>query len=394
MSCCLNRLRKRWTRCGRWSSWRWSRSESWRLRCWSTSVWAITGGMRSETFRMRTSPMQRMFLVVLVFGSMAACSRTVPANVAAAVNGRAITYAELDKQYQSNFAAPTEPPSDDQLQIQKLEVLRTLIDDEIMLQRAEKQGLMATDADVEAKFNELKAPYTQEEFQKQLAARKMTVDDMKAQLKRDLSITKLFNKEITSHISISDKDVTEFYNSKKTSFNFPEPQVHLAQIFVTPNPDPNVRNLKNDKAQNDEQARKKMEMLVQRIRQGEDFAALAQNYSEDANSSPNGGDLGFVPESALEKANTEIHAAIQIAPAGQVTPVVKTAEGYRIFKIYSKEPAGQRELTDPRVQQNIRETLINRKDQLLRAAYYEVARDEAQVVNYLAQAVAQTKDGK
>ncbi len=77
-----------------------------------------------------------------------------------------------------------------------------------------------------------------------------------------------------------------------------------------------------------------------------------------------------------------------------MTPVVKTAEGYRVFKIYSKEPAGQRELTDPRVQQNIRETLINRKDQLLRAAYYEVARDEAQVVNYLAQTVAQTKDEK
>jgi peptidyl-prolyl cis-trans isomerase SurA len=222
----------------------------------------------------------------------------------------------------------------------------------------------------------------------------MTVDDMKAQLKRDLSITKLFNKEITSHISISDKDVTDFYNANKSSFNFPEPQVHLAQIFVSPMPDTNVRNLKNDKAQNDEQARKKIEMLVARLKQGEDFVTLAQNFSEDATTAPNGGDLGFVPESALEKSNTEIRAAIQTAPPGQVTPVVKTAEGYRIFKIYSKEPAGQRELTDPRVQQNIRETLINRKDQLLRAAYYEVARDEAQVVNYLAQAVAQTKDGK
>jgi peptidyl-prolyl cis-trans isomerase SurA len=280
------------------------------------------------------------------------------------------------------------------MEIQKLEVLRTLVDNEIMLQRAEKLGLMATDADVESRFAELKAPYTQEEFQKQLEARKMTVDDMKAQLKRDLSITKLFNKEITSHISISDKDVTDFYNTNKSSFNFPEPQVHLAQILVSPTPDPNVRNLKNDKAQNDEQARKKMEMLVARLKQGEDFVTLAQNFSEDPTTAPNGGDLGFVPESALEKANTEIHAAIQTAPAGQVTPVVKTAEGYRIFKIYSKEPAGQRELTDPRVQQNIRETLINRKDQLLRAAYYEVARDQAQVVNYLAQAVAQTKDGK
>ncbi len=114
------------------------------------------------------------------------------------VNGRAITYAELEKQYQSQFATPGERQSDDQVEIQKLEVLRTLIDGEIMLQRAEKQGLMATDADVEAKYNELKAPYTQEEFQKQLNARKMTAEDLKAQLRRDLSVAKLFNKEITS----------------------------------------------------------------------------------------------------------------------------------------------------------------------------------------------------
>jgi peptidyl-prolyl cis-trans isomerase SurA len=323
-----------------------------------------------------------------------ACKHAVSANVAATVNGRVITYADLDKQYQAQFMSSSEKPSSDQMEIQKLEVLRTLVDNEIMLQRAEKLGLMATDADVESRFAELRAPYTQEEFQKQLEARKMTVDDMKAQLKRDLSITKLFNNQITSHISISDKDVSDFYNANKSSFNFPEPQVHLAQILVSPMPDPNVRNLKNDKAQNDEQARKKMDMLVARLKQGEDFVTLAQNFSEDPTTAPNGGDLGFVPDSALEKANPEIRAAIQAAPAGSITPVVKTAEGYRIFKIYSKEPAGQRELTDPRVQQNIRETLINRKDQLLRAAYYEVARDEAQVVNYLAQAVAQTKDGK
>ncbi len=96
-------------------------------------------------------------------------------NVAATVNGRIITYADLDKQYQAQFMSSSEKPSSDQMEIQKLEVLRTLVDNEIMLQRAEKLGLMATDADVESRFAELKAPYTQEEFQKQLEARKMTV---------------------------------------------------------------------------------------------------------------------------------------------------------------------------------------------------------------------------
>ncbi|MGD0436271.1 MAG: peptidylprolyl isomerase [Bryobacteraceae bacterium] len=333
-------------------------------------------------------------LLTLLLLSMTGCKRATSENVAATVNGRAITYSDLDKQFQAQFTASAERPSDDQMVIQKLEVLRTLIDNEIMLQRAEKLGLMATDADVESRFAELKAPYTQEEFQRQLAARKMSADDMKAQIKRDLSVTKLINKEITSHISISDKDVTAFYNANKSSFNFPEPQVHLAQILVTPTPDPNVRNMKNDKAQNDDQARKKIDMLVARMRQGEDFGMLAQNFSEDPTSAPNGGDLGFVPDSALEKANPDIRKAIQAASPGQITGVVKAPEGYRVFKIYSKEPAGQRELTDPRVQQNIRETLLNRKDQLLRAAYYEVARDEAKVANYLATSISETKNKK
>jgi peptidyl-prolyl cis-trans isomerase SurA len=326
--------------------------------------------------------------------SISGCKRSVPDNVAATVNGRPITYADLDKQYQAQFVSSTDHPSEDQMMIQKLEVLRTLVDNEIMLQRAEKLGLMATDADVEARFAELKAPYTQEELQKQLASRKMSVEDMKAQLKRDLSITKLFNKEITSRISISDKDVRDFYNANKTSFNFPEPRIRLSQILVTPSPDPNVRNLKNDKAQNEEQARKKTEMIMARIKQGDDFGVLAQNFSEDPTTATNGGDLGYVPESSLDKADPEIRKAVQAASPGQVTPVVKTAEGYRVFKIISKEGSGQRELSDPRVQQNIHETLVNRKDQLLRAAYYEVARDEAKVVNYLAETTTQTQGKK
>jgi peptidyl-prolyl cis-trans isomerase SurA len=332
--------------------------------------------------------------VLAALAVLASCNRSATANVAATVNGRSITYAELEKQYQSQFASQGERPSDDQMTIQKLEVLRTLVDSEIMLQRAERMGLMAVDADVEAKFSELKAPYTQEEFQKQLNARTMTVEDLKAQLRRDLSVQKLFNKEITSRISIVDKDITDFYNANKASFNLAEPQIHMAQILVTPAPDPNVRNLKNDKAQTDEQARKKIANLSARIQQGEDFAMLAQNYSEDPNSAQAGGDLGFVPESALEKANAELRKTILTLRPGETTSALRTAEGYRILKVITKEPAGQRDLTDPKVQQTIRETLINRKDQLLKAAYYEVARNEAKVVNYFANNIVNNREKK
>lgn len=331
-------------------------------------------------------------LVAVAF--TAACTRTAPANVAAMVNGRAITYSDLEKRFQSEFATPTEHPSDDQVSIQRLEILRTLIDEEILVQRAERMGLMAVDSDVEAKFNELKAPYTQEEFQKQINARKITVEDLKNKLRRDLSVEKLFNKEIKSQINITDKDIFDFYNANKASFNLSEPQIHMAQILVTPGADPNVHNLKNDKATDDESALKKITSILARIKAGDDFAMLAQNYSEDPNSTQNGGDLGFIPESSLERANAELRKTVIALSPGQTTGVLRTPDGYRILKVISKEPAGQRELTDPKVQQTIRETLINRKDQLLKAAYYEVARNEAKVTDYFANRIIGNREKK
>lgn len=318
---------------------------------------------------------------------VAGCHKSAPTGVAATVNNRPITYAELEKNYKFQPMANPEGISEDEIQIQKLDLLRNLIDAEIMLQRAERLSLMVTDADVEAKFNELRAPYTKEDFDKQLASRNMTVADLKTQLRKDLSIQKLLNKEIASKINVTEADVKTFYNANQKGFNFAEPQFHLMQFVVTPTPDPAVRNLKNDKAQTDDQARKKIEAIQARMAQGEDFANLAQNYSEDPASTPNGGDLGFLPQSAFDKTNPELRKLVFSLQPGQMSPILHTQDGYRILKMISKEPAGQRDLNDPRVSQTIRERLINRKDQLLKTAYYEQARNEAKVVNYLAQSI-------
>ena len=95
------------------------------------------------------------------------CGGSVAPAVAATVNGRPVYYAEVDRAYKSQFPGTVEGENEDQIQLRRLEVLRSLIDNEVMLQRAEKQGLVATDADVDARLNELKAPYTKEEFEKE-----------------------------------------------------------------------------------------------------------------------------------------------------------------------------------------------------------------------------------
>jgi peptidyl-prolyl cis-trans isomerase SurA len=335
--------------------------------------------------------MKRHFAVLAAIAAsiaLASCKHAPPAGVAAEVNGHAITFDKLEKTYRTQYPQVPENANEDLVQSQKLELLGSLITNEIMLQRAEKLGLQAVDADVDAELAKMKAPYTKEEFEKQLADRHMTLDDLKTQLHQQLTVNKLIAKEITSHIVITDADVANFYNNNKASFNLAEPQIHLARIIVTPVPDANVRNLKNSKAQNETEAKQKITDIERRLKErGEDFAMLAQNFSEDANTAPNGGDMGFIPESTLEKANPDLRRMVMSLQPGGISPIIHTSDGYSILKLISKEPAGQRDLNDPRVQENIRENLRNSADQVLRNAYFEVARDASKVQNYFAESI-------
>jgi peptidyl-prolyl cis-trans isomerase SurA len=331
-----------------------------------------------------------LFPSLLVLSAFTGCNRNESSGDALArVNGEKILRSDVDKYYANQTAGSPQQPVGEQAASLRLNILKQLIDDEIMMQRARKLGLLATDEEVDAKFTEFKSPYTQEEFDKRLKEKNVTLDDFKRDLRRGLTVEKVFNKEVTSKINITDADITNYYNEHKAEFNLIEPQYHLAQIVVTTTPAP-VNNGKNDKAQNEAEGKKKIQMLMNRIESGEDFSTVAMNYSEQTNTSTNGGDMGFIPESSL-KADMQAMQAISKLKIGQNTEPIpaygdggRKLVGYRIVKLIAREPAGQRELSDPRVQGNIRQQLRDRREQLLRAAYYEVVRNEAKVENYLA----------
>jgi peptidyl-prolyl cis-trans isomerase SurA len=315
-------------------------------------------------------------------------------DVAASVDSRKIYRADVEKYYQNQTSGSEQVPVGEQATSLRLSILRELIDNEILMRRAEKLGLLATDEEVEGKLNEIKSPYTKEQFEARLKEKKVTVDDFKRDLRRSLTVDKVLNKEITSKINVSDQDITNYYNAHKAEFNLIEPQYHVARILVTSTPNPQVHNLKNDKAQNEADARKKIQMIMNRLDSGDDFGTLAMNYSEDAETSGSGGDLGFAPESSLRNTDANTRDAVTKLKPGQYSglitlssPMNKQAAGFQIVKLISKEPAGQRELADPRVQQAIRTQLRDRREQLLKAAYYEVLRDQAKVENYYAQKV-------
>jgi peptidyl-prolyl cis-trans isomerase SurA len=329
----------------------------------------------------------------ILLASLTACKPQVGGDVMATVDGRKIFRSDVDKYYETQIASAQEQPAGEQATSLRLGILHQLIEDEIVMQRAEKLGLLATDEEVDRKYTEIRSPLSEDEFAQKLKERKITLTDFKREIRRSITLDKVMNKEVASKINVTDQDVNDYYNAHKSEFNLIEPQYHLAQLFVTPQPNPQVHN-QNNKAQNEAEARKKIQMIANRLDSGDDFARLAMDYSEDPQTSGSGGDLGTVPESSLRNTEASTRDAVMKLKPGQYTsiitlvnPVNKQLVGFRIVKLIAKEPAGQRQPSDPRVQQAIRSQLHDRREQLLKAAYYEVLRDSAKVENYYAKKV-------
>ncbi len=344
---------------------------------------------------MRLTPLRLTSIAVAVLLSLAliACSSTPNiADTMAKVNGKKISRAEVDKYFNNQTAGAPQPPAGEQADALRLNILRDLIDSEILMQRAEKDGLLASDDEVQRKLAEAKAPYTEEDFQKRLKDRHLSQDDLRQELRRSLTVEKILNKEITSKIEIKDADVSRYYEQHKAEFNLIEPQYHLARILVTASPQPPPRNQRNSKAQNEAEASKKIREVINRLDSKEDFGLLAMNFSEDPDNAMSGGDLGLVPESGLKNTDPASRDAVLKLKPGQHSGIIPLMDprsrqvyGYQVIKLIERVPAGQRDLVDQRVKQYIRDRLRESSEQLRKAAFYEVLHNQAKVENYFAE---------
>lgn len=359
-----------------------------RIQLRSLASWSL--GL-SRQHRAMAAVLAAAFIVSLAAG----CRHNPGPGVVATVNGQPIMRSELEHDYQASLGNSGKHPSAEQAEAMRLGILRQLINQKILEQQAAKLHLVATDAEVDDKIAKMKAPYTEEEFDKKLAESGLTMKDLRREVRSSLTMDKLINKEVMSRVNITDADISRFYETHKSQFDFIEPKYHIAEVVVTTHPSGTEQgtNLQNSKAQNPAQALKKIEMLQNRLESGDDFATVAMNFSENPNDASNGGDMGLIPESAL-RSDPAVFAAISKLKPGQITGIIplippgsKTPVEYAIYKLLEIEPAGQRDLSDPRVQQHIRGQLREARSQLLRAAYYEMLRDQAHVKNYLASEV-------
>jgi len=323
-------------------------------------------------------------------GACQSSSSTPSTDVWAVVNGEEVTRDDVEKAFRRVVQPATSPTSEDEALTVKLGIVDELITQEVLLGRARALNLTVTDAEVDAAFNERKGNLTEDAFQQQLRERSLNDVDLKEALRRELLADKLIDLEVTSKITITDADIAAFYEANRANFSVAETQYRIAQIVVTPGPDPQLRNRLGDDATTPAAAQRKAQMLMQRLQQGGDFVQLAMDYSEDPQTAPQGGDLGFVPASALAQVPPQLRNAVLQSEPGSVN-LVSAGGGHTLVLLVSKEPAGQRSLDTPGVRDNIRELLRGRKEQLLRMAYITSARGDAEITNYLARSIAQSQ---
>ena len=335
-----------------------------------------------------------ILLTLALAGAGGACQSKpaappVSANAWAVVNGREITRDDVEKAYQ-RIQQNSQAPSEEEAAAAKLEVLDQIIVQELLLTKARELKIELPDTELDAAYVEARKNIPDDAFAQELAKRNLTVADMREGLRRDLLVQKLLEKEVTSKVTVTDQDVTAFFEANRAQFNRTEDAYRIAQIAITPVREARIANRTGNDAGTPQEAAAKVQMLMDRLKAGASFSELAADFSEDPESAPRGGDLGFVPLSALNQAPPQLRDAVLKGTPGSAK-VVGANGAYTVVLLVAKDTAGQKDPSMPEVKQAITQALRNRREGLLRAAYLGSIRNDAVVVNLIAKRLVETQ---
>jgi peptidyl-prolyl cis-trans isomerase SurA len=313
----------------------------------------------------------------------------VSADAWATVDGREITRDYIEKTYRRT-GGNTQELSEEEALAAKLTLLNEVIVQEILIAKAPSLKVELSDKELDTAYAEARKNIPEDAFQKELTRRNLTAADMREGLRRELLSQKVIEHEVQSKVTVADQEVRDFFNANRARFNFPEEAYHIAQIAITPIRDQQTANRLGDDAATPQAAAAKARMLMERLKGGASFSDLAMDYSEDPQSAPRGGDLGFVPISKLKQVPPALQNAVLKKNPGTVS-LVSQEGAHTIVLVVAHEPAGQRDLSVQAVRDNITTALRGRKEQLLRAAYLTAAQSDAHIVNYLARRLVEAQ---
>lgn len=248
----------------------------------------------------------------------------------ARVNGVEIAPEALERKFnliKERYASMGVPLDDSKLEEFKDNILKSLIDQEVLFQESVAQGIVIAPEEIQEELDNFKKQFeTESAFQKQIDEMGYTEAFILSQIKQSKTIEKYIEEKVMPGISVSEADARAYFDSHPDEFKMPE-RVHASHILLKVDP-------KASDASKAE-ARKKMEGIKAKLDKGEDFAKLAAENSE-CPSSAKGGDLGFFSRGQMVPPFEE--AAFALSP-GEISNVVETQFGYHLIKSQEKEMA-------------------------------------------------------
>jgi peptidyl-prolyl cis-trans isomerase SurA len=308
--------------------------------------------------------------------------------VAATVNGKSILMRQVEQGVSQQSAGRQAQLSPLELAQARLQILGSLIQREVLFQRAEREKLLPTDDEVNALIAQQKqqSGMTDDDFERSLREQNMTREALREEARKDIAIRKLQEK-YSGKITVNDREVEEFYNSNRERFVSAR-GVGLAMIVVDPADNGPQGIVTTNDAKNEAAAKLKIDDINQQLKGGADFATVARAKSEDANSVLRGGDLGFATEEDLKQNGFPpqlISQLFSMQVGDRTEPVQFNGGRWYIFKLGDKrETTENLTLESPGVRQQITQALTNQRKEILNAALLETAMNEAKVVNNLA----------
>jgi parvulin-like peptidyl-prolyl isomerase len=306
--------------------------------------------------------------------------------VAATVNGKNIMLAEVEKLITQQTQGQQTQLSPLQLAQARLQVLDSLIQREVLYQRAQKENVLPNEEQITTAINQQKQQggMSEEDFQKQLKQQNLTNEALREEARKDIAVKNLQEK-YNGKITISDREVEDYYNNNRQQFVSAR-GVALAVIIVDP-ADNSSQGIQND-AKNESEAKLKIDNVYQQLKSGADFATVARARSEDPDSLVRGGDIGFFSEERLKQTGFPKELTDQFMGSMQIggfTEPKQVSSRWYIFKLAERRLQNENlTLESPGVRQQITQSLVNAQKDILNGALLEVALSEAKVVNNLA----------
>ncbi len=197
----------------------------------------------------------------------------------------------------------------------KRQVLEDLIQKKILEKEAKKEGIQISDQDLEQEIQKYKTHYNELEFQKMLETRGIDYNTWREIKKVNLLTDKLVREKLFADIEVSEDKIKEYYESHREEFTRPE-TVRVRQILTD--------------------SKEKAEALYDRLKEGENFARLAHNYSLSPDRYQ-GGDVGYIAKGNFPK---EFDVCFDMK-IGELSPIVSSLYGFHIFKVTEKKPEEQ-----------------------------------------------------